>query len=271
MRAIDTHAHVFFIPDMFDYKHNNQSHPFHMFDYMDRHNIQYCACMACSDIENEATEKEVAANNRLFGIGYIDVHNIYHSLNNFYDKCNKKIFRGTKMHPYIENYKLDDPQVFPIYEACLELDVPLTFHTGFTTYSTWGMDPPGKQRIIKYSQHGFVPDFANVLEHYPDLKIIFAHGGGNWYREYLGLCERFPNAYFDLAWLRHYTDRMLPSVTIQEWIEHMVKILGSKKIVWGGEGSIPEDVIECKNLTDQEKEDILWNNAFELYKLSDKE
>jgi len=270
MKAIDTHAHVFFIPDMYDYEHNGQSHPFPMFEYMDRHNIEYCSCVACSEIQNEETVKEVQNNPRLFGIGYIDVHNMYHSLNNFYKYSKEGIFRGTKMHPYIKGFKLDSPEVYPIYDACMELDIPALFHTGFTAYGTHGFDPPGKESILKYSQHGFVADFANVLEQYPDLKIIFAHGGGNWYREYLGLCERFPNAYFDLSWLRHYLDRMLPAVTIHEWIEHMVKILGPHRILWAGEGSLPEDVLECKGLTDTQKEDILWNNAYALFKLGDK-
>ena len=105
-----------------------------------------------------------------------------------------------------------------------------------------------------------------MLEKYPKLKIVFAHCGGNFYRELLCLTERFENAYLDTAWLRHYAERAFPTVDIHDWIEHAVKIAGSEKTLFAGEGTLPGDIRQCR-LTDEQKEDILWRNAAKLYKL----
>ena len=87
----------------------------------------------------------------------------------------------------------------------------------------------------------------------------------SFYQEFLGMAERFPNLYLDTAWLAHYAERMMPPVSVQEWIEHAVKIVGSKQIIFGGEGTYPIDIERCR-LTQEEKEDILYNNAKRLYK-----
>ena len=80
------------------------------------------------------------------------------------------------------------------------------------------------------------------------------------------MAERFPNLYLDTAWLAHYAERMMPPVSVQDWIEHAVKFAGSKKIIFGGEGTYPVDIERC-HLTQTQKADILYENAKKLYKL----
>ena len=229
--VIDTHAHVFFLDKFIDYDDKP------LFKYMEEQKVDRCSCIATTKAENAAMLESVGK-------------------------------YGDKLHPYVEDYVVDDPMLDPLYETCLELDIPLLFHNGIVTFSTWPSDEPGKIKTPKYECIGFPHQFAAVLERYPKLKIIFAHFGGNFYREFLCLTERFENAYFDTAWLRHYAARQFPPVDIHRWIEHAVSILGSKKILFAGEGTLPSDIEECK-ISEEQKEDILWKNASDLYKLGD--
>ena len=233
--VIDTHAHVFFLDKFIDYDDKP------LFQYMEEQKVDRCSCIATTKAENAAMLESVEKyGDKLFGIGYVNVHDMENSLKELRDNVGKGVVRGIKMHPYVEDYVVDDPMLDPLYETCLELDIPLLFHNGIVTFSTWPSDEPGKIKTPKYECIGFPHQFAAVLE----------------------------NAYFDTAWLRHYAARQFPPVDIHRWIEHAVSILGSKKILFAGEGTLPSDIKECK-ISEEQKEDILWKNASDLYKLGD--
>ena len=57
----------------------------------------------------------------------------------------------------------------------------------------------------------------------------------------------------------------VPAGKVKDWIEHACKYLSSEKILYGGEGTLPSDILNT-DISDQEKENILWNNAAKLYK-----
>ena len=263
--VIDTHAHVFFLDKFIDYDNKP------LFQYMEEQGVDICSCIATTKAENSAMLDSVEMfGDKLYGIGYVNVHDMESSLMQLKVNVEKGIVKGIKMHPYVEDYTVDDPMLDPLYKTCLELDIPLLFHNGIVTFSTWPSDEPGKVKMPKYECIGFPHQFARVLEHYPKLKIIFAHLGGNFYREFLCLTERFEHAYMDTAWLRHYAARQFPLVDIHEWIEHAASIAGAEKILFAGEGTLPSDITQCR-LSEEEKEDILWRNARKLYKLTVKQ
>lgn len=263
--VIDTHAHVFFLDKFIDYDNKP------LFQYMEEQGVDICSCIATTKAENSAMLDSVEMfGDKLYGIGYVNVHDVESSLMQLKVNVEKGIVKGIKMHPYVEDYTVDDPMLDPLYKTCLELDIPLLFHNGIVTFSTWPSDEPGKVKMPKYECIGFPHQFARVLEHYPKLKIIFAHLGGNFYREFLCLTERFEHAYMDTAWLRHYAARQFPPVDIHEWIEHAASIAGAEKILFAGEGTLPSDITQCR-LSEEEKEDILWRNARKLYKLTVKQ
>lgn len=78
---------------------------------------------------------------------------------------------GIKFHPDYQNFRIDDPRMFPIYEAVSGLGFPVTFHTGW--------DPLSPDLIHAPSQA-----VAKVADLFPKLTIIAAHMGGmNRYNE----------------------------------------------------------------------------------------
>ena len=71
-----------------------------------------------------------------------------------------KGLKGIKMHPDTQGFAIDDPRLFPAYEA-LQDRIPVIFHTGDKRYN---FSHPAQLR--------------KVLERFPRLQVIAAHFGG---------------------------------------------------------------------------------------------
>lgn len=95
-------------------------------------------------------------------------------------------FKGIKLYPPC-GYLPDDEACHPLYEACLELGVPVTFHTG-------GGAPPLDPGLVHPSR------LSAVSRRYPDLPVIYAHAGRpRWWRDILHISTSNPNAYLELS------------------------------------------------------------------------
>lgn len=257
---VDSHMHVWSMDDVDYYGDVN------IYQYMEENSIDKTALIAISQKENIEVRRIVGEQpDKFFGIGYVNHKDMANSLNQLQEDVEKGYVRGIKLYPYAEHFMLDDDAINPIYEKCLELDIPVLLHVGWQRSSLVHPSQIGA-KACKYATLGFPIQFGTVLEKYPKLKMVMAHMGADSYFQCLGICQRFENAYLDTAWLQHYAEEMLPQVTVKAWIEHACKYLGSDKILYGGEGTLPKDILET-DISEQDKENILWNNAAKLYKL----
>ena len=73
-------------------------------------------------------------------------------------------FKGIKMHPYYQNFFLDDKRMFPAYEKIAEQNLILVMHTGFDI---------AFPRIRRCDPK----QILNVLTRFPDLKMVTTHLG----------------------------------------------------------------------------------------------
>ena len=73
-------------------------------------------------------------------------------------------FKGIKMHPYYQNFFLDDEKLYPAYEKISELGLILVMHTGFDI---------AFPRIRRCDPK----QILNVLTQFPDLKMVTTHLG----------------------------------------------------------------------------------------------
>ena len=73
-------------------------------------------------------------------------------------------FQGIKLHPYYQEFDLDEERVFPLYEAVEKCGLITVVHTGFDIAFP-RTRKAGPARI------------ARVLERFPDLKFVTTHLG----------------------------------------------------------------------------------------------
>lgn len=72
---------------------------------------------------------------------------------------------GVKLHPDYQNFFVDEPRIFPIYEKCRDLKLPIVFHCGFD---------PLSPKVV----HSLPQALARVMDAIPGLTVIGAHLGG---------------------------------------------------------------------------------------------
>ena len=90
---------------------------------------------------------------------------------------------------------------FPIYEACVRLNLPVIFHTGTT--AIYAGTPGGGGLLLEYCRP--VPYIDRVAAWYPELRIIMAHPAWPWHDEQLAVMRHKGNVYMDLSgWAPKY-------------------------------------------------------------------
>lgn len=74
--------------------------------------------------------------------------------------------KGLKFHPCYQNFRLDDPRVFPMFEKIAELGLVVTTHAGLDLGFRGCMDACGPKQI------------ATLMKNVPGLKFVASHLGG---------------------------------------------------------------------------------------------
>ncbi len=151
---------------------------------------------------NEQLRKLVdLAPDRFVGFLGVDPHRGREAVSELEHAVKDLGLRGMKVHaPVIEVYPNDEKLMYPLYEKCVELDIPVIHHTGTT----------GLGRCkIKYSHPVFLDD---VAQDFPELRLLCAHFGWPWLEETLAIAIRNPNVYLDVS---GWSPRYLPATLVQ--------------------------------------------------------
>ena len=93
-------------------------------------------------------------------IGFGTVHAAMEDLSGEVEWILDNGLKGIKMHPDSQRFPIDDPRLFPVYDA-VEGKLPVMLHMGDPRYN---YSHPLRLR--------------RVLENFPDLQVIAAHFGG---------------------------------------------------------------------------------------------
>lgn len=80
------------------------------------------------------------------------------------NRIKTEAFKGIKMHPYYQQFFLDDETLFPAYEKICSLGLILVMHTGFDI---------AFPRIRRCDPR----QILNVLTRFPELKMVTTHLG----------------------------------------------------------------------------------------------
>lgn len=100
---------------------------------------------------------------------------------------------GVKFHPPVQQFFANDRRVYPIYDLCSDLGVPVQFHTGTTGV---GINMKESRVHLKYGQPLHLDD---VAADFPNLTIIASHPSWPWQDEMLMILLHKENVFNELS------------------------------------------------------------------------
>ena len=180
-------------------------------------------------------------------MGRAAVDKLIHAVKNL--KC-----RGLKLVPPVQHFDFSDPKHYPLWEAALELDIPVWTHTAHQR-----AHPDSDARL----GHPMLVDPVAVK--YRKLKIVLGHCGFPWQWEAWSLVVRHPNVYLDISAYPNLYNHL-------PWDAYS-KYGAEDKVLFASDYPSPDFKETLKALKevhlppDFEKK-ILFENAMKLLKLS---
>ncbi len=163
---------------------------------------------------------------------------------------------------------LGDPKYEPYLALAEEFDIPVALHTGSMPGGTT-FDPCCRTARARLGNPEYVEE---ALNRHPKLRLNLMHGGWPYLEETIAILMLYPNVNLDtgaLAWL-------LPRPAFHGILRQLVEAGFSKRIMFGsdqmfwpdGIGLAVQGVETAEFLTEEQKQDIFFNNAVGFYKLT---
>ena len=157
--------------------------------------------------------------------------------------------RGVKLLPFLYDLPPSDAVYYPLYAACVELDVPVLVLTGHTAVA--------RPNDLGQPQH-----LDKVALHFPELTIVAGHAGYPWTDELIGLAWKHEQLFID-------TSGHLP----RHWPPQLVRFAdsyGSHKVLFGTgwplfDISLAARELDTIGLGEQSLERIRWSNAAKVW------
>ena len=212
------------------------------------HNIIFSVATKPAQVRsiNKFIASSVSSNpNRFIGLGTL--HPDSDDIDSEVEEIISLGLKGVKLHPDIQGIALDDSRCDKIYRA-IEGRLPLLIHAGDKRY-----------------------DFSNpnrikpILEKYPRLTVIAAHlGGYSIWEEASRELAPYPNLFVDCS----SSLAMLPSEKAKE----IIRSYGANRVLFATDfpmWPISEEMERFNELglTNEEKEQIFYKNAIEIFDL----
>lgn len=258
MKIIDFHTHIF----------TDKIAPLAIANLEKHYQMPWQRCGTLEDMKSELTTADFDAavvfatptkptqvivnNDFLFSIKnekfivFGSVHPDFENVADEIERVKKNGLKGFKFHPDFQQFNIDDEKALFMYDKIGD-EYPIVLHTG--------------DKTLKYSS----PErLSRVLEIFPTHKFVAAHMGGYsvWDSEAKSLIGK--NVYFD-------TSSTLWCVSNEKMTE-MIRAHGADKVLFGTDYPAVSLKWEAErilnlDLTEEEKEAIMYGNAKKLLKL----
>jgi predicted TIM-barrel fold metal-dependent hydrolase len=149
---------------------------------------------------------------------------------------------GVKLY---NQYKINDPVVFPIIERTIELAVPILVHAARLIRP---------DDIVQQPLTSDAADFVNVGGRYPEAMIIHGHiaGGGDWQWTLKVLRDAPPSIYLDTS----------GSVMDAGLLERSVRDFGEDRLLFATDMTMEGNVARVRDaaITELQREKIFFRN-----------
>lgn len=217
---------------------------------------------------------------RFIGLGTLPMNDVLLAIKEL-DRCILQLgLKGVEIATNINGKNLDDPIFFPLYKRMEQLKIVIFIHPWNMATSDrtnkywldWLVGMPFETDIAICSMI-----FGGIFEKFPNLKVVFSHGGGSFIAT-LGRIQKgfdvnpslFPNKCSPRKYLKNiYVDSLVHD---QDMLNKLVKELGSDHILYGtdypfplGEPYVENSIIKNNNIDENDKQNILWRNAHKLF------
>ena len=168
-----------------------------------------------------------------------------------------------------EGLSPSDPRMEPWYTLAEELDIPIGIHMGLTK--------PGGiyDAFPKYRASLSDPLLLEeVLIRHPKLRVYVMHAGWPMLDQMMALMWAHPQVYVDTSVINW----AVPREEFHTYLRRLVEagfgrriMFGSDQMVWPEAiGMAIEGIESAEFLSEQEKRDILYNNAATFFRLGDR-
>lgn len=164
--------------------------------------------------------------------------------------------RGVKLHAGSQRFVMSDSLMWPIYDACVQLDIPIVAHSG---------------RDLGETQYSDPRSYRSVYEAFPRLKLVMAHlGNGSW-RQTKEVADAFPNALFDTSEITEWHGA--PLAPTPEELAGLIRDIGPERVMmgtdfpWWSPAHCVQGIRDLPVLSQSEKEAILGANASRILSL----
>jgi predicted TIM-barrel fold metal-dependent hydrolase len=150
---------------------------------------------------------------------------------------------GVKLHPAIQGFETNDPIVYPIIEEAVKFNAPVYIHAGTPILA------------MPYK-------LADLSDVFPDAKLILGHLGWDYHFDLLGALDKRENIYMETSKQEFVTFR------------NVYLALGADRMLFGSDYPFNRFEHELAKIhlledaSDEEKENILYENAAKLFKMN---
>lgn len=193
--------------------------------------------------------------------------------------CKELGFPGIQIGSNINDKNLDEPEFYPIFEACQDLGMAVFVHP----WNMMGMDKMKKYWLpwlvgmpAETSRAICSMVFAGIFEKLPDLRVCFAHAGGSFIPT-IGRIEHGYNCRPDLVAIdndinpREYLGKFWVDCITHDAdaLRFIIEKVGSDKVCLGSDYPFPlgdleiGKFIEEMNLPNNQFENIFANSALQ--------
>jgi hypothetical protein len=127
---------------------------------------------------------------RFLGFAGVDPHKGERAVEGLEYAVRELGLRGAMISPWEHLIYSDDERYHPIYEKCVELDIPIWVHTSVNFSRQIPMD------------YGHPLHLDRVAVGFPELKIMAGHAGWPWVTEMVAVAWRHPHVYLEISGIR---------------------------------------------------------------------
>ena len=194
-------------------------------------------------------------------------------------RCKEIGLKGIQIGSHVNDWNLNEPALFPIFEAMQDLDMALFVHPWWWSAKTkmpkyWLPWLVGMPAEISRAVCSMI--FGGIFEKYPKLKVCFAHGGGSFLPtisriEHGWECRpdlvaldnpKNPKEYLGKFWVdSHVCDHKM--------LQYVIDLVGADKVMQGSDypfplgEAIPGELVRNAPLSESDKIKILGTAAKE--------